>query len=491
MKRSSVSAKAAVSSTTPSTSPTPPNSSLFRTSHSAQTLITTTVTRISTSLTKRNELLKVEIHTDNYLWKSTNIGSDRLEIHPTDDAFTPGTYSVGVYAYKPGLNTFKVRLETRSAAPMTDLPDRLEQTVNDWNYYRFPIDNPGESRLEVVLSDCTGPVAMFASPHCFYPTEDDHHWSSVSPTQGYYDQTPLPANPDMSLTAFEAEHYQEVDPFDTQMKRIFVKKGSDRELDPCANLSVKTSFEDWDGRLVLCVDTEDWKYSTQTCYLAVRNMSSQPVSYVIQRREVLEEELLSEQYLEQFRLFKTVYEEVEGSSVSQAERRRMEVSEKSEFTYGEVEFAHMIPLLELCNVKPGEVFWDLGCGAGKCLLAVSLLYPGLKSCNGIEFLPMLHELCQSTLSSLSTSLPHSPIKVLHGDMLTIDWSNADLIFTSSICFPEELMTGIYEKALLLKVGTRIMTLKSFPVNDYFEVKFSVRVKMTWGKTGVYILEKVR
>ena len=256
-------------------------------------------------------------------------------------------------------------------------------------------------------------------------------------------------------------------------------------------MRVKTDFSDWNNRLVLCVDTEDWKYSAQTCYVAVRNLSGAPVSYVVERREVLEEDLLNERYLPQYRLFKAVYEDVEGSSVSQLERRRLDVSNKSEFTYGEVEFAHMIPLLELCNIKAGEVFWDLGCGAGKCLLTVALLYPELKSCSGIEFLPQLHELCQSTLSALPTTEKHAPIKVIHGDMLEVDWSNADIIFTSSICFPEELINGIFEKAQQLKVGTRIMTLKSFPVNDFFDVKYSVRVKMTWGKTGLYILEKVR
>ena len=429
------------------------------------------------------------LHTDNYLWKSTNIGGDKLEIHPNDDAFLNGTYSVGIYGYKPGLNTFRVRLVMRSAAPMIEMPDRFEHVVEDWDYYRFPVLEPGESRLEVVVTSTSGPLALFASPSCFYPNEEEHHWSIVTPTQGYFEQDTLPASADLAL--FEAEHYQEIDPFDTQLKRSFVKKGNERDLDPTANLRVKTDFSDWGNRIVLCVDTEEWKYSAQTCYIAVRNLTTGPVSYVVERREVMEEDLLEERYLPQYRLFKELYEEVEGSTISQAERRRLEVSDKSEFTYGEVEFAHMIPLLELCQIKAGEVFWDLGCGAGKCLLTVALLYPELKSCSGIEFLPQLHELCQSTLAGVTATVKHAPIKVILADMLAVDWSNADIIFTSSICFPEELINGIFEKAQQLKVGTRIMTLKSFPVNDFFDVKFSVRVKMTWGKTGLYILEKVK
>jgi hypothetical protein len=77
-------------------------------------------------------------------------------------------------------------------------------------------------------------------------------------------------------------------------------------------------------------------------------------------------------------------------------------------------------------------------------------------------------------------------------MLATDWSNADLIFTSSICFPQELIDGITEKLKLLKKGARIMTLKSFEgLEEIYEMTHNLRVKMTWGKTGVYIYEKVQ
>lgn len=75
-------------------------------------------------------------------------------------------------------------------------------------------------------------------------------------------------------------------------------------------------------------------------------------------------------------------------------------------------------------------------------------------------------------------------------MLQVDWSDADVIFTSSICFPDTLIDGIFNKAKQLKKGARIITLKNLPSSEEFEVKYDLRVKMSWGKTGVYILEKV-
>jgi hypothetical protein len=121
-------------------------------------------------------------YSDNYLWKSTNIGSDKLEIHPSDENFTSGTFSVGIYGYKPGLNTFNVRLEMVHAAAMIDLPDRFEHTVDTWDYYKFPVLYPGDSRLEVVVTPSSGHLALFASPFLYYPNEQEHHWSVVADT---------------------------------------------------------------------------------------------------------------------------------------------------------------------------------------------------------------------------------------------------------------------------------------------------------------------
>lgn len=75
-------------------------------------------------------------------------------------------------------------------------------------------------------------------------------------------------------------------------------------------------------------------------------------------------------------------------------------------------------------------------------------------------------------------------------MIEVDWSNADVIFTSSICFPNELISGMFEKTKLLKIGTRIITLKSFPKCRHLKMTYNLRVKMTWGKTGAYIYERI-
>jgi hypothetical protein len=75
-------------------------------------------------------------------------------------------------------------------------------------------------------------------------------------------------------------------------------------------------------------------------------------------------------------------------------------------------------------------------------------------------------------------------------MLELDWSDADIIYTSSICFPDELVEGIVNKCSKLKTGTRIITLKSFPPRDYYILEYTLKVKMTWGRCQVLIYKKI-
>jgi hypothetical protein len=422
------------------------------------------------------------------MWKSTNIGADKLEIHPTDPNFLSGTYYIGVFAYKPGLNTFKVTAAYAHANDIVDLADSYTGEIPEWSYFKFPIQHPGESRIELILSPGKGELAMFVSNNLYYPNTLDHQWSL-----GMYEKNNI-----LDEEIYDTEFCIDPDPYDKIMKRNYTRKPTAKEFERIRETEEEetesSALEKLDldkgEPLRLCIDTDDWKYTNPVCYVGVKNLTTAPLSFSITKREVLEDDLLDPAILDKFRFFNTIYQHVEGSSISQSERKRLKVTGFSEYTYGEIDFAHIAPVFDLCKPKPGEVFWDLGCGAGKCMLTAALLYPYLKAVKGVEKLPKLYECCKETLDSLSSPCEGAPITVHEGDMLEVDWSDADIIFTSSICFPSELIEGMLEKAKKLKKGARFITLKSFPPNEVFEQKFNLRVKMTWGKTGVYILEKI-
>jgi hypothetical protein len=73
-------------------------------------------------------------------------------------------------------------------------------------------------------------------------------------------------------------------------------------------------------------------------------------------------------------------------------------------------------------------------------------------------------------------------------MLEVDWSDADIVYASSICFPDELVEGIAKCCAKLKKGTRIITLKDFPTDGYpyLKLEYNLKLKMTWGRCQVMI-----
>ena len=68
--------------------------------------------------------------------------------------------------------------------------------------------------------------------------------------------------------------------------------------------------------------------------------------------------------------------------------------ERSELTYGEVRFHHCIATLEYVKPQPGEIFIDLGCGAGRPVFSAALAFPQLAVCKGLELLEQLTSMAQ-------------------------------------------------------------------------------------------------
>jgi len=113
----------------------------------------------------------------------------------------------------------------------------------------------------------------------------------------------------------------------------------------------------------------------------------------------------------------------------------------------------------------------------------------LKKCFGVELLEGLYDLAKSSASQVMNQTAFKdvvPIEILQGDMLAVDWSNADIVYASSICFPDSLVDGIADKCVLLKKGSRVITLKNFPPRDYLKLEYLLKLKMTWGRCQVMI-----
>jgi len=120
------------------------------------------------------------------------------------------------------------------------------------------------------------------------------------------------------------------------------------------------------------------------------------------------------------------------------------------------------------------------------MVIAALCFPQLKAVKGVELLDGLHEMCSTVIDLYNASAESAlggkvvPMSVVKDDILTLDWSDADIIYASSICFPDELAEGIADKCAELKPGTRILTLKSFAPRPYLQYVHYLKVKFTWG-----------
>jgi SAM-dependent methyltransferase len=188
--------------------------------------------------------------------------------------------------------------------------------------------------------------------------------------------------------------------------------------------------------------------------------------------------------------------------LSQEERSRLDLSKDPSLTYGEIEFKPFgeifFTLKNRYNLGEGGLFYDLGSGVGKALVAAALL-GSFSECIGIEILPSLHDLSVQLVEDYNTNFTSQilanpdlftvlpPVKSILGDILKVDWSQADLVFVNSTCFSDEMVMSISEKPV--RIGTLAISLtRPLSATTWTQLEV-VRKMMSWGEATVYIQVK--
>ncbi|KAG0574057.1 hypothetical protein KC19_VG231300 [Ceratodon purpureus] len=140
--------------------------------------------------------------------------------------------------------------------------------------------------------------------------------------------------------------------------------------------------------------------------------------------------------------------------------------------YGEISFIAFSKLLEMyapkamASVSPTSsfggkdsqpaspssrfTFYDLGCGAGRPVFLASLLMTScFKSC-GVEIIPTMHQMNEELLqlynvevrTRLHPAKQSQNITFMCGDMLQVDWSDADVVFINATCFSDNFFANL-------------------------------------------------
>ena len=169
-------------------------------------------------------------------------------------------------------------------------------------------------------------------------------------------------------------------------------------------------------------------------------------------------------------------------NASYSERQKSNFSNIKEFTYGEIDFHTFIDLMNRVSPKKGEVFYDLGCGAGKALVVAALSYP-FSAVRGVELLKGLYDISKGVCDRMQSSAKYvekPSVEVINNNFFEVDFFDADIIYISSTCFGEETMQRLEEKFLGLKENARIILLTRELKSPSFELLYKNSCKMSWG-----------
>lgn len=190
-------------------------------------------------------------------------------------------------------------------------------------------------------------------------------------------------------------------------------------------------------------------------------------------------------------VFQQLYQNTNGFLLSQQARKKHDALD---YVYGEIEFLPFTALLSLAKPDHETVFYDLGSGTGKAVLACAMVYPVRQSV-GVELLPELHhEACQKMKQlELIKNYDKTAKKIdfILGDFLEVDLNNATIIFINST----SIFNPTWEKLCsrldnLTQVKTIITTSKALLSKD-FTVVIRTQVQMSWGVVLVFLHARKR
>jgi len=152
-----------------------------------------------------------------------------------------------------------------------------------------------------------------------------------------------------------------------------------------------------------------------------------------------------------------------------------------EFIYGEIDFLSFYTILEKTKPQEGEVFYDLGSGAGKAVFAAGYYFNFSKTC-GIELLEPLYKLAKNQLKKV----PLTQVEFINENFLNYDFSDADIVYVAATCLDPSTWEQLINKMAKLKPGSRIIVATKSIQHEQFEPIHQGIELMSWGLCPVTI-----
>nr|WP_238585481.1 methyltransferase [Legionella steigerwaltii] len=185
-------------------------------------------------------------------------------------------------------------------------------------------------------------------------------------------------------------------------------------------------------------------------------------------------------------VFHQLYTGVNGFILSQNARKEYDAME---YAYGEIEFSSFIALLSLTRPDETTVFYDLGSGTGKAVLACGMVFPVCKSV-GIELFPQLYVVACKQAEQLAKIADYAAqakkIKFILGDFLEVNLNDATLVFINSTAFFGPMWEKLCAKLDHLPHLKTVITTSKTLSSSHFTLIRRTKVEMSWGVIFAYI-----
>ncbi|PIQ25861.1 hypothetical protein COW36_22245 [bacterium (Candidatus Blackallbacteria) CG17_big_fil_post_rev_8_21_14_2_50_48_46] len=148
--------------------------------------------------------------------------------------------------------------------------------------------------------------------------------------------------------------------------------------------------------------------------------------------------------------------------------------------YGETPWTTLEAICQEIELKPEDVFVELGCGTGRNLLFVSLYF----YCRslGYELVPRFIEKLRWLLHKLKLE---ATIQIFCQNWFEADLSSGTVFFLVGTCYSDENLERASQKLRELPAGVRVITVSwALPEAD-FETLKSQQMRFSWGKGTVF------
>lgn len=190
-------------------------------------------------------------------------------------------------------------------------------------------------------------------------------------------------------------------------------------------------------------------------------------------------------------VFNQLYAQIDGCRLSHQARGKQQALE---YVYGEIDFASFIALLSLAKPSPNTIFYDLGSGTGKAVIACAMVFK-VRECHGIELFPLLHQTACKQKVALKLLSDYQPacnnIYFSNADFFISNISTSTMIYINATGFLGSTWLAISDRITAATQCTTVITTSKALKSKAFIVVKKTAVQMSWGVVNAYIQKRIK